>query len=218
MNTVPPIIFKSYKNYSKNTTDAQNPGKTTTLLPVSIANQPQSNNNISFSGIGSIFREVHSINKLRHTFSSLSIDINELKESLKPITQSKSILNVLWEEPKMFPAPDPPRTNATSVLCNIESVKLVTEKLKDLGVQDPLNEILSRANLSAFSFFPKPFLKFMESLLNENKGLLTETSVKRLNDDVKSLVEGAQEFDILDEGTCKLLTQSAQKVTQKITG
>lgn len=218
MNTISPITYISYRVSAKPKSDNQNAGGPATMPSEPYTSPSKSNNNISFSGIGAMFRESNSIDKLRKVFSKLIVDINdinELNDSLSSITQSKSILKILSDEPDMSPAPDPSRTNATEVLCDLNAVKAVTGKLKDLGVQDPLNEVLKRTCFGPFLFFPNKLVNFMESLLEENNELLTKNNVKTLSREVESLVEIAKQEEYFDKGICKQLTETVEKLAQK---
>lgn len=140
-------------------------------------------------------------------------DLNLLSKTLEPITSPKKIKQVLKED--FMPGFEDPTTNyAFNILMQPNKLKIISNKLKSLKVEDPLNEIINHANIGIFGYFPERLVGFLSSLLEKNKNLVSIDSSKQLKRLTNHIID--PEFMTTSKKVCDDLKSLSQKLFNQV--
>lgn len=214
MNTIyAPIRITSLQN---NKQAIKSPPKKADIFYASQMTSDNSSKNVSFSGNPfNLIKTYKESSNFREAFKRASIE--EFEAALKPMRNPKSILKILGDKPKLGGF-DGPESNAEMIMRQPQKLKALAQKLKTLGVSDPLSEFLKRINTGSWGIcFNKKFIEqFMNSLLTENKELISRNSItkhiKPIVDDMLKHSEliklSENEKNALSGGLNRLMTEA----------
>lgn len=190
-----------------------------TATQLIITSTPTNKNAVSFSGdfINSIGKSLFQKRTLKKALDRVR-DLEGLKNTLESINNPKKILKVLAEDPWKGDVANAGKTTfAQELIFNSpQGLKMVSNKLKSLGINDPLNEVIRRSyNMyTLVDAFPEAYVKMAKSLLKENKDLIKTDSAERLKKLADDMMSALKKYPI-DEKTCDEVKDISQKITNE---